>query len=87
MSMWNQGPFNQFGGGNYATPQQSEAGSPAVAAFFNAVFGWMAAGLGLTTLVAWLVSQNIQAFAHMLGGPGLILLFVAAAVPPPVLEG
>jgi len=86
MSMWNQGQFNQFGGG-YATPDESQAGSPAVASFFNAVYAWMSAGLGLTTLVAWLVSHNIGAFRSMVSGPGLLMLFVAEIVLVMVIAG
>jgi len=59
---------------------QAVASSPAVVAFFNAVYGWMAAGLGLTALVAWLVASNVQTM-HAVFSPGtLILLFIAQMV-------
>jgi uncharacterized protein len=75
MSSWNQ---NQFGGaGGFPANFESEAGSPAIAAFFNSVYGWMAAGLGLTAVVAWQVAANIQSFHSLLHGPLLIGLFIA----------
>ncbi len=60
-------------------PLDYESGvmSHEVAAFFNSVYGWMAAGLGLTALVAYLVSLNIQTFAPVLQGPGIFILFIA----------
>jgi FtsH-binding integral membrane protein len=77
MSMFNRGPFGQQGFGGFPIQDNSMAGSPAIAGFFNAVYGWMAAGLGVTALVAWLVSQNADAMATLLHGPMLIGLFIA----------
>jgi uncharacterized protein len=88
MSMWNRGPFSGgFGSGNmggFAPADDSMAGSPAVASFFNAVYGWMGAGLGLTALVAWLVARaalsgnpSVLALMH---GPMLFGLFIAQFV-------
>lgn len=75
MSQWNRNPLGQqFGFGLNSEPI---AGSPAIATFFNAVYGWMAAGLGVTALVAWLVSQNLDAMRTVFNGPMLIGLFVA----------
>jgi uncharacterized protein len=79
MSMWNQGNWGGNPGGMPAY-DESMAGSPAVTAFFNAVYGWMAAGLALTALTAWLVAHNIVAFTAAMGGPMLIGLFVAQIV-------
>jgi FtsH-binding integral membrane protein len=36
------------------------ADSPAIARFFNSVYAWMAAGLALTAVVAWYVSESPQ---------------------------
>ena len=76
MSQWNQNPLDrQFGG--FAPTSESIPGSPAIVAFFNAVYGWMAAGLGVTALTAWLVSHNLDAMRTVLSGPMLIGLFIA----------
>jgi len=87
MSMFNGSPFGNnpgnvggFVGGN------ETAGSPAIAAFFNAVYGWMAAGLGLTALVAWLVANNIQALTAT-HGPMIIGLFIAQIVLVMAISG
>jgi uncharacterized protein len=80
MSMFNRGPFGQQGFGSVPMQDESLAGSPAVASFFNAVYGWMAAGLGLTALVAWLVSHNVNAMAAVMHGPLLIGLFIAQII-------
>jgi uncharacterized protein len=79
MSRWNRSPLGQNFGG-FGAMDESMAGSPAVAAFFNAVYGWMAAGLGLTALVAWLVANNVDAMRSLLSGPMLIGLFVAQII-------
>jgi FtsH-binding integral membrane protein len=56
---------------DYAVPDS------VLATFFNAVFGWMAAGLGVTAVVAWMVSRNIDAVRPIFSGPGLIVLAIA----------
>jgi len=87
MSMFNGNPFGNnpgnvggFVGGN------EMAGSPAIASFFNAVYGWMAAGLGLTALVAWLASNNAQAMTAT-HGPMIIVLFIAQIVLVMAISG
>jgi uncharacterized protein len=51
---------------NYASPWTTAGESnPAITRFFNAVYAWMCAGLGVTALVAWFVAQS----------PGLALTF------------
>lgn len=79
MSMWNQGPMNPFNrqAGTFAPADPSLAGSPELVSFFNAVYGWMAAGLGLTAVVAWMVAHNIDAFRAVLGGGGFLFLAIA----------
>jgi hypothetical protein len=86
MSSWNQGPWNQDAGG-FSAFDSSVASSPAVISFFNAVYGWMAAGLGVTALTAWLVARDINSFAAALGGPMLIGLFVAQIILVMVISG
>jgi FtsH-binding integral membrane protein len=70
----NQGPsgFNQ----PYAMDYESRGDAITVARFFNAVYAWMAAGLGLTALVAWWVSTRPDLMAQIFRGPVLIILFV-----------
>ena len=48
-----------YGGGGYGTFPQT-ADSSVVVSFFNVVYAWMAVGVALTGLVAWVVSQNKQ---------------------------
>jgi len=56
------------------------AGSPAVASFFNAVYGWMCAGLALTAVVAWWVSGHMDVVARVFTRGELIALFIAQFV-------
>lgn len=68
---------NPFTGG-FARPRPLDYGresTPAVAAFFNAVYAWMATGLALTGVVAWLTYQHPQVLAS-LGMGGIIVLFL-----------
>src|SRR3954451_13115341 len=68
--------------GSFGCPQsqpmqyESRADTVTVAQFFNAVYAWMAAGLGLTALVAWWVSTRPDLMAQIFRGPVLIILFV-----------
>jgi hypothetical protein len=78
--MFNRGPLGANAGGFPAQYDESMAGSPAVTSFFNAVYGWMAAGLGVTALVAWLVASSVQTMAAVLHGPMLIGLFIAQII-------
>jgi uncharacterized protein len=64
------GPFQPI---DYAP----HAGSPAVVTFFNSVYAWMTAGLALTGLVAWQVSQHIDWAVKIFHGPVFILLVIA----------
>src|SRR5438045_1058144 len=65
----------------YQQPQElqyeSRVDSTTVAAFFNAVYSWMAAGLALTAVVAWWVSTQPQVMRQIFRGPALIVLFLA----------
>jgi FtsH-binding integral membrane protein len=79
MSQWNRGPLGQQFGA-FGLNNAEAAGSPAVAAFFNAVYGWMAAGLGLTALVAFLVSHNLDAMHALFNGPTIFGIFIAQLV-------
>jgi uncharacterized protein len=47
----------------------------ALASFFNSVYAWMAAGLGLSALVAWWVSTRPD-IQQRIGGGTFLLLFV-----------
>ncbi len=78
------GPYNPFqpqrqgpaGGWRQSEPLSYSPTTP-VTTFFNAVYAWMSAGLGLTAVVAWYVSTQPQLMARIFHGPTLILLFVA----------
>jgi FtsH-binding integral membrane protein len=73
MSQWNS-PF----GLDQSKPFEfTGAGSTAVTRFFNAVYAWMAAGLALTGLVAWMVSSNQSLVLTVHNPIVFILLFVA----------
>jgi len=62
-----------------AQPMQyeSRADTVSVAQFFNAVYAWMAAGLGLTAVVAWWVSTRPDIMMQVFRGPVLIGLIIA----------
>jgi len=45
--------------------------------FFNSVYAWMAAGLGVTAVVAWWVSTQPQLLHDVLRGPVLFVLIIA----------
>ena len=74
----NPGPFG------FARPMEmdyeSRANSVTVAQFFNMVYAWMAAGLGLTALVAWWVSTRPDIMMQVFRGPVLIGLIIAELV-------
>jgi uncharacterized protein len=74
----NPGPF----GFPRAHPVQyeSRADTVTVAQFFNAVYAWMAAGLGLTAVVAWWVSTRPDIMAQVYRGPLLIGLVIVELV-------
>jgi hypothetical protein len=75
-------PFNTFqdpysqNQSQYGYGSQADAG--AVARFFNAVYAWMFAGLALTAVVAWYVSQNTQILEQI--GRGIWVLFIVELV-------
>jgi FtsH-binding integral membrane protein len=56
---------------------ESRADSTTVAAFFNAVYAWMAAGLALTAVVSWWVSTQPQIWQQLFRGPAILILIVA----------
>ena len=64
----------------YDAPYSAEADAGAIARFFNAVYAWMAAGLALTALVAWWVSQRPDVMAQVFRGPVLIGLVIGQLV-------
>jgi uncharacterized protein len=53
---------------------QSSVGTATIGTFFNAVYAWMAAGLALTAVVAWMVSRQPQVLMSL--GAGIWLLFI-----------
>jgi uncharacterized protein len=55
---------------------ESRADSATVAQFFNAVYAWMAAGLALTAVIAWWVSDQPALMAQIFRGPMLIALII-----------
>jgi hypothetical protein len=69
----------QFGQNQRVNPldYSAQAGSPALISFFNAVYGWMAAGLALTAVVAWWVSSHREVVEQVFSVHGMIMLFVA----------
>lgn len=70
--------MSQYQGVNY---RETVAGYPAersaVVAFFNVVYAWMAAGLGLTAVVAWWLSTRPDLMEQVFRLPVLIGLFIA----------
>jgi FtsH-binding integral membrane protein len=66
---------------------ESSANSVTVARFFNAVYGWMAAGLALTGVIAWWVSSNPGLVIPYLHGPMIIGLFIAQIALVMVVSG
>jgi FtsH-binding integral membrane protein len=74
-----------------ARPQPLGYRSPADAAtvgrFFNAVYGWMAAGLALTGVIAWWVATHAALVLPYLSGPMMIGLFIAEIVLVVAISG
>jgi hypothetical protein len=62
----------------YSQPQTLDYGTSAgvVARFMNNVYAWMAAGLALTAVVAWLVARNAVALSAILHPGTFIVLFL-----------
>ena len=58
---------------DYAVPSDTAS----VATFFNAVYAWMAAGLAMTGVVAFLVSQNMAMMRQIFQPVVLVILVVA----------
>src|SRR5687768_10109847 len=71
---------NPFGHARPYDMDASQADAGAIARFFNAVYAWMAAGLALTALVAWWVSQRPDLMSQVFRGPVLIGLVIAQLV-------
>jgi FtsH-binding integral membrane protein len=69
------GPFNQMGAAPLDYESRLSAGT--LATFFNAVYAWMATGLALTAVVAWVVSQNLE-WVRQIFHPGVILILFLA---------
>jgi FtsH-binding integral membrane protein len=59
-----------------ARPHELEYGADnrVVASFFNIVYAWMAVGLALTGVVAWLVSENDQLMRVLYATRGTLIL-------------
>src|SRR3954454_8020477 len=68
-------PFNQMGGAPLDYESRVSAGT--LATFFNAVYAWMATGLALTAVVAWVVSQNVE-WLKQIFQPGVFLILIIA---------
>jgi uncharacterized protein len=61
----------------YSQPQVLDYGSTAVVArFMNNVYAWMAAGLALTAVVAWMVAHNAAALGTIFNTGTFILLIL-----------
>jgi uncharacterized protein len=76
-------PFGSFSNpGAYPAEYGSDqAVSQAVARFFNSVYAWMCAGLGITALVAWVLAMpQHQYILASLGRGGVIALFIGELV-------
>ena len=69
-------PFQRVGPLDYG--RDVDAG--VIARFFNSVYAWMAAGLGLTAAVAWWVSLQPELMQSIFRGPVLIFLVIAQLV-------
>src|SRR5690242_1925855 len=69
----NQYEYDQSGTLGY----QSRVGVTTMPAFFNAVYGWMAAGLALTAVVAWYISTQPQLLASIFRSGIFIFLIIA----------
>jgi FtsH-binding integral membrane protein len=72
--------MSQFPGNSFNFPRrdaalgyQSNLDSTTLASFFNAVYAWMSAGLGVTALVAWVVANNPDLRLWALNGPVLMV--------------
>jgi uncharacterized protein len=63
--------------GGYPLDYGTVESSPAIAAFFNAVYFWMTVGVALTGTIAWWVSTKPAVLASVFRGPTLIILFIA----------
>lgn len=70
-------PYAPGGQAPYGAELDANRYADIVARFFNAVYGWMAAGLALTAVVAWYVAAHPVLMRQLLGGPGIIVLFIA----------
>jgi uncharacterized protein len=77
-SFGNPGMFGQ--GNDQPIEYGAGAGSPVVASFFNAVYAWMCAGLGLTAGVAWWVASQPDMIKHIFSGGTILVLFLAQII-------
>jgi hypothetical protein len=68
---------NPFGGSRpYGLQYEPATDTGIVSRFFNAVYGWMAAGLALTAVVAWYVGSNPAMVVQLGRGTFLMLMLV-----------
>src|SRR5262245_51817556 len=67
------GPF----GADRPYEYEARADAGVIAAFFNVVYAWMAAGLALTAVVAWYVGSNEAYLRQVFRPPVLIGLIIA----------
>ena len=70
MSMYPQSGFRP-----QAMEYESRMDASVLVRFFNAVYGWMAAGLALTAVVGWYVAHHQEALKLVLG-PQIWILFI-----------
>jgi uncharacterized protein len=68
---------NPYGSAQPYGGYESRADAGVIARFFNVVYAWMAAGLGLTAVVAWYVSTREDLIQQVFRGPVLIGLIIA----------
>jgi uncharacterized protein len=65
MSTW--GSPSPFQSGPVPLGYRSEVGSQTMTTFFNSVYGWMAAGLGMTAVVAWWTASHPAVLQQVMG--------------------
>jgi uncharacterized protein len=65
-------PFNAY---REPIGYESRADTVTVAQFFNTVYAWMASGLALTAVVAWMVYQNVSVMRSIFQ-PGTLIVLV-----------
>src|ERR671913_2315701 len=66
-------PFNAY---REPLSYESRADTVTVAQFFNTVYAWMASGLALTAVVAWMVYQNASVMRSIFQPATLMVLIL-----------